>query len=637
MFGSVKEFNITPSEEIWVATSETNTFCTKQFGQLWSIDPFKSFKSLNPDPGHRFDRINFFSEDIIMLSGFFHEDDEEDFIFWSGNHGKSWEKIKFGKNSWIDATYVNTNGKAWMSGSSKDIYHSEDNGRTWKKFTIADNSNKDIRFSSIHFAKNETTGLFGSMENDLYRTENNCKTWEKLETPLSQGKYQNESRNEEGSISKVRLLPNYYILKQENKVFISDPVTINWKELTDVINFEVTETDKLYTINSDLTISLFDSSLSLIWKSEKKLNSFPDAISVKNGKLFSLDSERITLINNKNIESSELFTNQVPIEGPYLKVKHKGEKYGFQYADILQYDKSAGKWFRLMTTDFPISNGAEFNGNLIISDESLKEYFSVDEKRKTIQKFELPKKLFDTKTNPVNDFEIELGSSGCFHREISNLLFKRKSNSFIKTTKRKKSDDFLKKMDKEINENKINNLISILDDSRFKKPTVSDLKITQTDINEFKKFIDEVEIKHKEGSKLIPDFDNPYLFRVENPDFGFYKKVADSIFSISDNDIENSFLEGPHMISTSRVWRKINLTFSDGKKLSIENYEYLPNYMYTPWAVEYDNLKFISTSVQLGELIDEITNGQFFEQSLKEKNYVLFRIADYLYHQKLKK
>jgi hypothetical protein len=194
-------------------------------------------------------------------------------------------------------------------------------------------------------------------------------------------------------------------------------------------------------------------------------------------------------------------------------------------------------------------------------------------------------------------------------------------------------------MDREIDANKINQLINILDQSRFIKPSVADLKITPADVNEFKKFIDAEEEKSKKSNQeyLIPDYENPYFFDVENQDFGFYKKVADSIFSISDNEIENSFLGQPHIISTSRVWRKISISFRDGKKLSIENNSsHFPNYLHTPWIVEYDNLKFISTSVQLGELVDQITMGQFLEQPMREKKYALFKIADYLYRQKLK-
>jgi hypothetical protein len=639
LYGFVSELGISPSEEIWVAAGEGDTFYTKQFGQVWNIGPFGSFGTMSSASVQNFERINFFSEDIMMLSGFIMDDDDQNYVYWSGDHGKKWEKIKLGGSGKIDAAYVTTNGKAWMSGSSQLIYYSEDSGRTWKEFDKVEKNNDDLSFSSIHFAKDETTGLFGAMENTLYRTKDNCKTWEKLDTPLSQNKYQKVSKNDRGEISKVRLFGNFYILKQENKVFVSNSVTIDWKELTDVINFEITESDKLYTINRDLTVSLFDSSLSLIWKTEKKLKTFPDAITVKNEKLFSLDSEFASVVNNNNIESSRLFTNQIPIEEPYLKADYNGNKYGFEGEDILQYDKKAGKWFRLMTAGFQISNGCEFNGNLIISDNNLKEHFIVDVKLKTIQKFELPKKLFDTKSNPVNKFEIELGRSGCFHHSTSTIFFKRKDNLFVKTTTKKSSKDFLKEMDKEINENKINQLIDILDQSRFIKPSVADLKITPVDVNEFKKFIDAEEEKSKKSNQeyLIPDYENPYFFDVENQDFGFYKKVADSIFSITDNEIENSFLGQPHIISTSSVWRKISISFRDGKKLSIENNSsHFPNYLHTPWIVEYDNLKFISTSVQLGELVDQITMGQFLEQPMREKKYALFKIADYLYRQKLK-
>ena len=152
--GGVSELGISPSEEIWVATKAGNVYYTKQIGELWHIGPFGSLDPYNFSSGKTFERLNFFSEDTMMISGFIQEGGKQDFVFWSGNHGKTWEKVKFGKSSWIDAAYINNNGKAWMSGNSQLIYHTEDNGRNWKAFDKAGNENA-LRFSTIHFAKDE--------------------------------------------------------------------------------------------------------------------------------------------------------------------------------------------------------------------------------------------------------------------------------------------------------------------------------------------------------------------------------------------------------------------------------------------------------------------------------------------------
>ena len=92
--GGVSELGISPSEEIWVATKAGNVYYTKQIGELWHIGPFGSLDPYNFSSGKTFERLNFFSEDTMMISGFIQEGGKQDFVFWSGNHGKTWEKVK---------------------------------------------------------------------------------------------------------------------------------------------------------------------------------------------------------------------------------------------------------------------------------------------------------------------------------------------------------------------------------------------------------------------------------------------------------------------------------------------------------------------------------------------------------------
>src|SRR5688572_19475584 len=187
--GGVSELGISPSEEIWVATKAGNVYYTKQVGELWHFGPFGSKGDYSMSIGNTFERINFLSQDTLMISGFIQEDGKQDFVYWSGNHGKTWDKVIFGKSSWLDAAYINRNGKAWMSGNSQLIYYTEDKGKTWKAFDKVEQTG-NLRFSTIHFANDEKTGLFGSFYNVIYLTKDNCLTWEKLPTPLSQNKYQ---------------------------------------------------------------------------------------------------------------------------------------------------------------------------------------------------------------------------------------------------------------------------------------------------------------------------------------------------------------------------------------------------------------------------------------------------------------
>lgn len=629
--GGVTELGISPSEEIWVATKAGNVYHTKQIGELWHIGPFGSLDPYNFSSGKTFERLNFFSEDTMMISGFIQEGGKQDFVFWSGNHGKTWEKVIFGKSSWIDAAYINNNGKAWMSGNSQLIYYTEDKGKTWKAFDKAGNENA-LRFSTIHFAKDEQTGLFGSFWNVLYKTTDNCKSWEKLPTPLSQGKYERLSKEERPDIRKIRIFGNYYIINQQGRVFITKFDSINWTYLPGIIDFEVSENHSLYTINQDLSISHYDNSFSQIWQSEESLENTPRAIEVRNNKLFVLTFESIYKINPDEFIVSQLFTDEVPIQEPYLKLSFEGEEYGFENKDILRFNKKKKQWYRFMTVDFSIANATLFDDKMVLADRSLNKHYALNEKQKSVNEFSLPKSLFSDLD--VKEFHFENGSRGCFHSDNSLRTYIKKGDKYV-VDKKTKSSKYLSRADNEIEVAKVERIIDVLDKSRFSNVSLTDLNITQNDINEFKKFIDKEEQRINKSGIDRFDFENLYTFPGEKTDFNFYKSVADSLFNLRDEEINNAFWQSYGNWSTTTDWRRIIIVFQNGKKLIVENSDDKPNYLYTPWVVDFEGLKFRTNSIHFGQQIDEITNGQFFNKVARDKNYAIFKIADYLYKKKL--
>lgn len=629
--GEVSELGISNSEEIWVASKAGNIYYTKQIGDLWHIGPYGSLDPYNSSSGKTFERINFFSEDTLMISGFIQEDGKQDFVFWSGNHGKTWEKVIFGESSWIDAAYINETGKAWMSGSSQLIYFTENYGKTWKTFDKAGNENA-LRFSTLHFAKDEKTGLFGSFWNVLYRTIDNCQNWEKLPTPLSQNKYERLSKEDRPDISKIRIFGNYYIINQQGRVFITKSNSIDWLYLPNVSDFEITENENLYTINQDLSISLYDSTFSKTWQSEKTVKNSPRAIGVKNNNLFVLTFESIYKINSIDFIVSQLFTNEIPIQEPYLKLQFEGEKYGFENNDILHFDKKKKKWCRFMTVEFSIANASLFDSKIVLTEQNLNKQYTLDTKEKSVNEYKLPESLFSNLA--VQELHFENGSRGCFHSNNSLKSYIRKGDKFS-VDKKLSSSKYLSHAINEINEDKIEQIIELIDKSRAVIVSLNDLNITTNDINEFKKFIDKEEQRIKKSGINRFDFENLYSFPGENTDFNFYKSFADSLFTLNEEEINNVFWQSNGNWSTTTDWRRIIFVFQNGKKLIIENSDDKPNYLYTPWIVDFEGLKFRTNSILFGQQIDEITNGQFFKEIARDKNYAIFKIVDYMYRKKL--
>jgi hypothetical protein len=634
ILGSVSELGISPSEEIWIATKAGNVYYTKHIGELWKLGSMGTYDILNLKTGDTFERINFFSEDTMMISGFIQDNGKQDFVYWSANHGKTWEKVVFGENSWLDAAFINNKGSAWASGSSRLIYYTRDYGKTWTSFDKVEQTG-NLRFSTIHFEKDEKTGLFGSFWNILYRTRDNCLHWEKLPTPLDQNKYKRLSKNERPEIRKVRILGNYYFINQEDKIYVSKADSIVWKYLPNVIDFEVSNNEHLYTINRDFSVELFDNTFSLIWKSENKLDDVPLAIAVKNEKLFALTFENIYEISPVKTVVSNLFTNEIPITEPWKKVSYIGNDYGLDGKDILKYNINSNQWVRYMTADFPLSNATVFEGKLIVTDNALNHHFAVNVNDKTLEKFDLPLKLFNTNSNKVVEFHFENGSQGCFHHDNDRRSYKLKGDKF-ELERKTANSEFLPAVTKHIDQITINNLLATIDTSRYVNITISDLDITKNDVEEFKVLVDNEEQKIKK-SGIDPFYysENLYSFPGEYTDFKVYKNICDSLYSLPDEFINDSFWQESGNWSTTTNWRRLIFVFQDGKKLVVENSDDKPNYLYTPWTVDYDGLKFKTNSIRFGQQIEKLTDGKFFMSTFREKKYAIFKIADFIYRKRM--
>jgi hypothetical protein len=568
----------------------------------------------------------------MMISGYIHgENSNTDFVYRSEDGGLNWDKVKFGKSSWIDAAYINDNGKAWMSGNSQLIYYSQDYGKTWKSFGKAGNENA-LRFATIHFAKDEKTGLFGSFWNVLYKTTDNCSTWERIPTPLDQKKYNRLSKEHRPDIRKIRVFGDYYIINQQGNIFYTKNDDIDWIELPNISDFETTSDESIYLIDKDLKIDLRDSKFVSIWKSDKQLSSKPTAINTKNNSLFAFTYGEIYKINKSDFIVSKLMTNEIPIREPYLKVNYKGEEIGFDGNTVLRLDKKRTEWYRFMELPINVSNAVVFKNQIVVADNYLDKRLVIDIDEQKTTEYELPESLFNLSKNKIDKFSIEIGSQGCFHSDRQFREYQLKKDYFKLSAKGKR---FLSKMEKEINPQILNEIVSEIDNSRFKQLTIKDIDVSEKDLGNFKNFIDKEEQKIKKNGYDRFEFDNYYTFPGENTDFDFYKSVADRFESIPDSIVNQVFNTGYGNWSTTTVWRKITIEFKNGDVLSIENSDDKPNYLYTPWIINFNGLIIKSNSLALGQKINELTEGDLYDEVSKEKNYAIYKVADFLYKQAL--
>jgi hypothetical protein len=271
---------------------------------------------------------------------------------------------------------------------------------------------------------------------------------------------------------------------------------------------------------------------------------------------------------------------------------------------------------------------------MVLADYALETRYTLDLENKQLKQYDLPTSLLDVSKNRVKSISLEQGSQGCFHNENDTRTYLRKGETFV-LSQNKKIRDLLKNTPGKISAQTIDQLLNTIDASRQKTLSVADLKLTDKDIAAFQSFISEKEREiKKNGIDRFATHDF-YAFPGENTDFDFYRAVAGYINSIPDSVVGKVFGTRYGNYSTTTNWIKLTLEFQDGRKLTITNKDDQPNYLYTPWVVDFDGLLLKTNSFAVASQIDQLFGGDAFNPIARDKRYALFQIADYLYRQSL--
>lgn len=637
-FGSTTlQLGVSPSEEVWViVAARLNSYYTSKFGNaLQSFDV--SRLGYQKEDNHPC-RMHFFSRDTLIISSVAtYGTSNKNLVHWSGDGGKTWKKIKIDSLDNVNASHALRDGKIWLGDESLNIFFSSDFGKNWKKVGRL-KAPKHVDIQNIYFDKTAQNGLVSLTSGKLYRTKDNCKTWEELPTPATQKKYRKAYKESKETIEKVQQLGNSYLIKQQNKIFISDVHQINWRRLPNVRHFEVdTHNDKVYIINDDRTVDCYKTGLKLLWHSNHKILGDIMDLEIQNDHLYVLAYKFLYKVGKDLFKKNDMVVKDKFIYPPSNKIAYKGDTLGFSYGDILRQEKGSGKWYRHMTADFYIYDHIIYQNQLLIRGKASPQpqYYLVDFKRKKLKQFEFPASLVDLNKNPITNFRLYTGSSGCYHKENAVKVYYASDKCF-KLNMATSHSHYLINMPYKIPKNTIYQLFHTIQKSRFESLKLTDLAFSKQDIESFKKFIDREAKKYKKSNDYSYDIYNFYRFPGNNTNLEFYKSVADTLDRLSPQTIAEAFLNDLRPSGTSHYWRGVSFDFKDGSTLSVTNSGEYPGYYYLPWKVTYKKaLIFKSNSLKFSRLLHKLTKGSLFLKVPQEKNYALFQIANKLYLDRL--
>lgn len=636
--GATEEFCISKDSTFWIATKTGDTYFSDGFDKPWKYGTFKT-NEYDLVSGRTFERASFFNRDTGYISGFIQKDGKQDFIYWTNDGGKNWQEVKFGKSSWIDANYIDYDGNAWMSGNSQLIYYSNDFGKTWTSFDKIE-STGNMRINTIYF-ENTKKGIVGDFWNRIYLTEDNCKTWTKIPSPLDQKKYVRTNKNIRPTIYKAQIFGNNIIINQQNLIFWSKLDSIQWNELSDMIDFSYDKSsNKLFAISRDLKVHLLDSNFVSNWTSESNLVSAPISLKTLNGTLYAWHRAELTKVNESEFLYIPMYTLENLIVTPYVTAKATKKTWGVNGREILQSDDLGKTWYRIDLLDFNIGNFKAINDyEAIISDSYYQKYYKykITDDSTELIKYVIENPLSEFLSIPLKEVSFEIGSQGCFHSNSKVIEYKLENDSTFSASKIEQQGY---KTEKEKFKNSFSakvalGILNTIDSNPFSQIHVNELNISENDKNDYLKKIGLIEKDFKKGNTF--DYEHGtsrYSLPYSKIDFEFYKNAVNQIDSFNNTILNNILGTRYGNWSTTTNWIKVTFKNKKGEEISISNFDDMPNAWYLPWIVEANGLIFPINNIDITRFIESNTPDDFISPENKNK-LAIFQMIDYLYKKKI--
>lgn len=616
---------ITSSGKLWIVTKPGDTFYSESIDSLWHYGTIRKNDEIS---GGIFEEASFFDDKKGVISGYIQgKEYDTQFVYRTVDSGKTWSKVVFGKESWIDAVWVTTGGKAWMSGSSQLIYYSDDFGASWKEFGKVE-KNSNLRFSTIHFTEDASIGMFGTFGNNkIYKTTDNCKHWDQVPTPYAQGKYKKLSKSIRPEINKIRITPDkkYYMVNQQGHIFYTVASEINWTLLPDVIDFEIAENGQIYVVNKDFTVSVLDANLKQEFTSVEKFKSSPYSLKVKNNCLYALSQGYVYKINKEHFIAKEMFTDEVPIPHPDIFVDDKDGVVGFSKNRVLLYDDVLKQWHCYMELPFFVGAASQKDDKILLTSYT-GEHFLYDLKSRSTKEYTMPETIINV-SGKVASLKFEIGSRGCFHNSVKFVLYKVSGDNLMLAEEKE-----LEGFPESIPLAKVDQFIVEINKSVKQKPNISDFGFSESDYKKFLDFINQSERNFAKGKQN--NTSEGMALPGENVDFGFYRNYIKEMPNLSSDKLDEIFKSPSYIWSTTTNWKKVEVAFNDGTTLILQNDNYSKGYYCLPWYTSYKGLMFSCNSIKAGAVIDNITEGRFFDKSEKNKVRAMLEIVNYIFLEK---
>ncbi|HLP14209.1 MAG TPA: hypothetical protein VK177_19920 [Flavobacteriales bacterium] len=628
--GRINDISVAPNEALWIVTALQEAYYTNSIKDAWHYcaPPFDHKKEdVLSTNGDHLDRVSFFNKDTAIITGYIGKGAKNGY-YLTHDGGKTWLAKTFKGDGWIYDVYVGENGRAWMGGSSGDIFYSDDFGGSFKKLNSPYGSN--TRMARI-FMLNGKYGIAGALHNDINITHNNWKTYSKIKTPADQGKYKNEgSGYSDDRINNILQWKNYLVVEQNTHVFYTDTGKIDWKPFKlDVIEFTLdSDNDQLVLIDKEKYVWACADPINPKKMFNDALPFYPLGIQLVNGSLYTINgSGKMARLDKNGCFETKPYTTDHPIQKPKITAKASQFYWGADGSELfLSTGNEAKDWYRIHSFEFRIWDLKLMGDSTVLLWDGYENYlYSLGDDKPV--KYQFTKPLEEFTKSAISKVKINAGTRGCYHYVQNEVNFNATVNQLLEASGIVKSEmggDTVKAFSAKIPKGELETILAGINANPFTIPAISEFGITEKDIEGLDKLVGELK---KEGRDY---------FGNKQPDLNFYREVAKHLDTVSVFTLDKILGHGgDYGYSTTSCWFSMEFINSNGDELTIYKtyYDYAGPW-YLPWNVEFKGRHFFTNSLGLSKALKKYLPADFYGIENFDNSLFLLRLASHLQHER---
>lgn len=535
------------------------------------------------------EKIIFISEKEWMVFNWVSE------CYKTKNAGATWSKVKF--PSKIKHHYfVTSNEKTiWIFSELQELYFSKNMGETWIKhpnFNLEDESEYPL---SVRFKKNNKNGLLLTGETfNLYEIKKgNRKLLRKI--PF----LENPEEENSAFLKTFEIINPYYIIHRADSVYYTEQKNIFWKKLDDAIFLKKsTHNNTILTINSDYSLSIYNSNLEKKWTFNDPWLDSLSIISLDFYKdtIYILDYENLYKFYPYGYQKLDLYLQNTAIT-IYDKaniVPYQGKKFAYKDFDLFQEDSIENLWKRVNTFPFKIGHMNVYDGKLILKTNNFLYELNPND-------FSFSPYLFPE--NPIySNKVIEISVQKSISTEF---------RYYYTTTELIKNSSFL---DDDIKSSILNKIILLLNQHQNTHYNRSDFSFTN---QEFEKY-------WTESNLNIAQNDNILKNRFKN----FLNNLSETDIINTFNYICRSYEKSNYL----KDQKSLIFTFEENIHIEITNATPFYNcdtYLQHPWVFRINGFLFKIYSNELPILLSALFDNQLFDEYYMNKSLLFHNFLNY--------